>query len=124
MHPCRRSLSARTVDCVRRGKGRAREGGGEKGRNECVRADAGVRSRGYARVRANASVLPPGNFVADATVRPSHGRPSGHRPTVRPSAIVRVTTLPSMKQFMTLTNSSTTFCTLYHVRMAVIIFHS
>jgi hypothetical protein len=27
----------------------------------------------------------PGNFKKDATVRPSHGRPRGHRPTVRPS---------------------------------------
>jgi hypothetical protein len=35
----------------------------------------------------------PGNFITDTTVRPSHGRPSGHRPTVHPSAIVRVTTL-------------------------------
>jgi hypothetical protein len=34
-------------------------------------------------VRADASVLPPGNFKKDATVRPSHGRPRGHRPTVR-----------------------------------------
>jgi hypothetical protein len=38
----------------------------------------------------------PGNFKTDATVRPSHGRPCGHRPTVRPSIIVRVTTLPLM----------------------------
>jgi hypothetical protein len=35
------------------------------------------------RVRADASVLPPGNFKKDATVRPSHGRPRGHRPIVR-----------------------------------------
>jgi hypothetical protein len=27
----------------------------------------------------------PGNFKKDATVRPSHGRPHGHRPIVRPS---------------------------------------
>jgi hypothetical protein len=27
----------------------------------------------------------PGNFRKEATVRPSHGRPRGHRPTVRPS---------------------------------------
>jgi hypothetical protein len=26
-----------------------------------------------------------GNFITDATVRPSHGLPSGHRPSVRPS---------------------------------------
>jgi hypothetical protein len=52
-----------------------------------------VHPRGHARDRADASVLPPGNFITDATVRPSHGRPSGHRPTVCPSAIARVTTL-------------------------------
>jgi hypothetical protein len=45
-------------------------------------------------VRADASVLHPGNFITDATVRPSHGRPCGHCSTVRPSVIVRVTTLP------------------------------
>jgi hypothetical protein len=44
-------------------------------------------------VRADASILSLGNFITDATVRLSHGRPSGHRPTVRPSSIVRVTTL-------------------------------
>jgi hypothetical protein len=48
----------------------------------------------HRRVRADGSVLPPGNFKTDATVRPSHGSPCGHRPTVRPSVIVRVTTLP------------------------------
>jgi hypothetical protein len=58
-----------------------------------VRADALASARMQARVRADASVLPPGNFKKDATVRPSHGRPRGHRPTVHPSLIVRVTTL-------------------------------
>jgi hypothetical protein len=42
-------------------------------------------ARMHARVRADAAVLPPGNFKKDATVRPSHGRPHGHRPIVRPS---------------------------------------
>jgi hypothetical protein len=36
-------------------------------------------------VRADAAVLPPGNFKKDAIVRPSHGRPRGHRPILRPS---------------------------------------
>jgi hypothetical protein len=44
-------------------------------------------------VRADASVLFPDNFITDPTVRPSLGRLSGHRPTVRSSVIVRVTTL-------------------------------
>jgi hypothetical protein len=48
-------------------------------------------------VSADASVLPSGNFITDATVRLSHRRLSGHRLTVhlsvRPSSIVRVTTL-------------------------------
>jgi hypothetical protein len=50
-------------------------------------------ARPLACVRADAGVLPPGNFIMDATVRPSHGRLSGYRPTIRPSVIVRVTTL-------------------------------
>jgi hypothetical protein len=32
--------------------------------------------------KKNASVLPLGNFITDATVRPSHGRLSSHRPTI------------------------------------------
>jgi hypothetical protein len=50
--------------------------------------------RGHTRVRADASVLPPGSFITDAIVRPSHGQPCGHRPTIHPSVIVHVTTLP------------------------------
>jgi hypothetical protein len=53
----------------------------------------GGRGRERARIRTDASVLSPGNFIIDATVRPSHGRPNSHRPSVHPSAIVRVTTL-------------------------------
>jgi hypothetical protein len=48
-----------------------------------VRGHASART--HARVCADAAVLPPGNFKKDATVRPSHGRPRGHRPIVRPS---------------------------------------
>jgi hypothetical protein len=51
-------------------------------------------------VRADARVCPHGrecftlgNFKKDAIVRPSHGRPRGHRPSVRLSEIVCVTTL-------------------------------
>jgi hypothetical protein len=50
------------------------------------------RPRGHVRVRVDACQRPrgrgsftPGNFKKDATVRPSHGRPRGHRPIVRPS---------------------------------------
>jgi hypothetical protein len=50
---------------------------------ERVRADASVSVRTYRRIRTNASVLPPGNFVTDATMRLSHGGPSSHCPTVR-----------------------------------------
>jgi hypothetical protein len=46
------------------------------------------------RVCADISVLTPGNFITDAIVRPSHRQSSGHRPSIRPSSIVRVTTLP------------------------------
>jgi hypothetical protein len=45
-------------------------------------------------VHADAGVLPPCNFKKDAIVRPSHGRPRSHRPIVRSSENVRVTTLP------------------------------
>jgi hypothetical protein len=45
-------------------------------------------ARMHSRVHADARVLPLGNFITDATVRPSHGRPSGHRPTVRPLSFV------------------------------------
>jgi hypothetical protein len=58
-----------------------------------VRTNVSPFARTHGCVRADASVLPPCNFIMDATVRLSHGRPSGHRPTVRPSVIVRVTTL-------------------------------
>jgi hypothetical protein len=50
-------------------------------------------ARTHGRVRLDSSDLPPGNFITDATVRLSHGRPSGHRPIVCPSVIVRMTTL-------------------------------
>jgi hypothetical protein len=57
-------------------------------------ADAPVRPRGR-------GSFTPGNFKKDATVRPSHGRPHGHRPivrpSVRPSENVRVTTLANSK---------------------------
>jgi hypothetical protein len=59
VRPRERTLSVRTLDCV----------------------------------RADASVLPLRNFITDATVRPSDGQLSGHRPIFRPSVIVRVTTL-------------------------------
>jgi hypothetical protein len=50
-------------------------------------ASARTRSclRGRQRVRADAHCFTLGNFKKDATVCPSHGRPRGHRPTVRPS---------------------------------------
>jgi hypothetical protein len=51
------------------------------------------RPRGRARVRADASCFIPGNFKKDAIVRRSHGRPRGHRPIVRPSENVRLTTV-------------------------------
>jgi hypothetical protein len=42
-------------------------------------------ARTHVRVRADTGVLSPGNFKKDATVLPSHRRPRGHRPIVRPS---------------------------------------
>jgi hypothetical protein len=49
--------------------------------------------RTHGRVCVDALCFAPGNFEKDATVRPSHGRTRGHRPIVRPSENVRVTTL-------------------------------
>jgi hypothetical protein len=46
---------------------------GPSARTRPVRVDAGMRLRGHARIHADASVLPPGNFIMDATMRPSHG---------------------------------------------------
>jgi hypothetical protein len=51
----------------------------------CPSAQTLVRLRRCTIVRADAAVSPLGNFKKDATVRPSHGRPRGHRPIVRPS---------------------------------------
>jgi hypothetical protein len=38
-------------------------------RTDCVHTDVGLRPRGHAHVRADPSVLSPGNFITDATVR-------------------------------------------------------
>jgi hypothetical protein len=63
------------------------------------RDNPGPRRRAH--VRADAPCFTPGNFKKDATVSPSHGRPRGHRPSVRPcvrvSENVRVTTLPGTR---------------------------
>jgi hypothetical protein len=78
----------------REGRGGGGEGEGREGRAAStrtlvlsvwtcwVRADA-------ARVRTDVPIYPRGNFITDATVRPSHGRPSSHRPTVRPTVLNR-----------------------------------
>jgi hypothetical protein len=59
-----------------------------------------MRPRGRACVRADTLLCPrgralfyPGYFKKDFTVRPSHGRPRGHRSIVRPSGNVRVITM-------------------------------
>jgi hypothetical protein len=83
-------VSARTADCVRRG------GGGEGRRGEggkLIRADGPMSARMQI-------CFSPGNFKKDATVRPSHGRPRGHRLTVRPFEKFRVTTLPQILGFL------------------------
>jgi hypothetical protein len=58
-----------------------------------VRADSSASAQTHGRVRADAPCFTLGNFKKDATVRPSHRRPRGHRPIVRLSENVRVTTL-------------------------------
>jgi hypothetical protein len=80
-----------SLGSARTAEGREGEGGGE-GRGRTERGGEGDAS---ARTRL---VFTPGNFKKDATVRPSHGRPRGHRPIVRPfvrpSENVRVTIMP------------------------------
>jgi hypothetical protein len=73
-----------------RGEGEGRGGRGE-GRERGGEGDASART--YGRIRADAPCFIPGNFKKDAIVRPSRGRPRGHRPIVRPSENVRVTTM-------------------------------
>jgi hypothetical protein len=58
-----------------------------------VRSDGLAFARMQGCVCTYASRFTRGNFITDSIVRPSHGRPSGHRPSVRLSIIVRVTTL-------------------------------
>jgi hypothetical protein len=55
----------------------------------------GPLARTHARVRTDAAIYPRGNFIMDATVRLSHGRPSSHRPCPHPS--VRLTTMVIIK---------------------------
>jgi hypothetical protein len=63
------------------GEGRERGRGGRRGKGrECVCVGAPC-LRGRACFTA-------GNFKKDATVRPSHRCPRGHRPTVRPKTSV------------------------------------
>jgi hypothetical protein len=102
-------VSARTAE-GKEGEGEGREGegrGGKCGRGargggggggggaagapggggKCVRTDAHVRAD-MVRPRGRECFIP-GNFKKDAIVRPSHGRPCGHRPTIRPSVRYR-----------------------------------
>jgi hypothetical protein len=70
--------------------GREGEGGRGEGREMHPRghgrvcADALASARMHGCVRADSPCFTPGNFKKDATVRPSHGRPRGHCPIVRP----------------------------------------
>jgi hypothetical protein len=49
-------------------------------------------------VRADAPCFTPGNLKKDGTVRPSHGRPRGHRLIVRPSVGRRPCDNPALSQ--------------------------
>jgi hypothetical protein len=61
-----------------------------------VCADASATARTQGRVRADASLFTPGNFITDATVRLSHGWSSGHRPSVHPSVRYRPRDNPAL----------------------------
>jgi hypothetical protein len=78
-----------------------------------------VASHGLTRVRADAHCFIPGNFKKDATVRPSHGRPRGHCPSVRPSVRKRPRDNPgTVGRLITLSQKfyveSFEFCTDVH----------
>jgi hypothetical protein len=60
-------------------------------------AQTPMSARTHCRVRTDALCFTLGNFKTDTTVRPSHGRPHGHRPIVRPSENVRMTTLGQLR---------------------------
>jgi hypothetical protein len=70
MRPCGHGRPRRRIPTSARTHGR-------------VRSDASASARTHGCVRAIAPCFTPGNFQKDATVRPSHGRPCGHRPSVR-----------------------------------------
>jgi hypothetical protein len=81
--------------------GKGREGEGRGGRERGGEGDASARTplsartlgcdaRTHGRVPADAPCFTPGNFKKDATVRPSHGRPCGHRPIVHSSARLKM----------------------------------
>jgi hypothetical protein len=74
-----------------RGEG---EGEGREGREGEGRGGRFVSARMHGHVRADVRCFTLGNFKKNTTVRPSYGRLRGHRPTVRLSENVRVTTLP------------------------------
>ena len=60
-----------------------------------VYADGCLRTHGC--VHANVLIYPLCNFITDAIVRLSHGRPSGHRPHRRPSVFFRLLDNPMME---------------------------
>jgi hypothetical protein len=67
----------RTQQPVRTGRARGerlqREGEGKGQGDDLVRADGPMSARTQGRIRADASLFTPGNFITDAIVRPSHG---------------------------------------------------
>jgi hypothetical protein len=79
------SASARIAE-GREGEGGGREREGREMRprgRPCPRGCWAASARTHGRVHADAPCFTPGNFKKDAIVRPSHGRPHGHRPIVR-----------------------------------------
>jgi hypothetical protein len=85
---CGRSPSIKTTNYVHTGQERGGEGRGGAAFARtlgCVRTDALMSARTQGRVCMDAPIYPRGNLITGATVRPSHGRPSGHRPIVRPA---------------------------------------
>jgi hypothetical protein len=92
---------------------------------ECLRTSYVVSSNPLASmawmlpVRVNTSVLSPRNFITDAIVRPSHGRPSGHYLTVCPSVLYRPRDNPSGIIFANKLQNTTSILALHALHLEV-----
>jgi hypothetical protein len=80
-----------------------------------IRAERCSRTHGriYGHVRTDVLIYPLDNFITDATMRSSHGRPSGHRPRRRPSVLVCPLDNPVMEGSSSYSSSSLAICLMF-----------